>query len=767
MLALTAGSRGDGLIVIERPLMPGDPHPGLTPLRVAHHHVTVDIKDQIAATHVDQVFINPTGQRLEGTYLFPLPAGAQIDKFTMDVNGQTMAAELLDADKARGIYEAIVRQARDPALLEYVGQGAIKVRIFPIEPNERKHITLSYTQLLQRDNGALAYTYPLNTEKFSSAPIASVAVTVNLQTTQPLKTVYSPSHAVEVQRGGPRRATIGWEVKDARPDTDFQLLFADAADEKAVALSVLSETDGDRGYFLLLASPGLWSAAAPVVNKDVVFVLDTSGSMSGGKLEQAKRAVRFCLENLNEGDRFEVVRFSTEAEPFFGALRPATKTHCAQAAEFVEDFKPTGGTAIHDALQSALRTLRGMGEEAELRSRGPGRPAYVIFMTDGLPTTGNTNPADILKLADPAAGAEPARRTIRVFTFGIGADVNTHLLDKLAEKSRGSNEYVLPGEDIEVKVSRYYERIATPVLTDLALDFAGEVRVSKLHPGIAPGSLPDLFKGEQLVVLGAYRGGGKAALTLSGKSNGEPKSFTQEVRFAGADENEKLPGAGAGAGVIARLWATRRVGYLLDEIRLHGDQPELRDEVVQLARRFGIVTPYTSYLIVEDEARRDVPLAMQTLSELQRDGVARGRAGDFFRESNDATSGAAAVGGSMMNKALKNSAVAAPPSSTAAPVTTEPLRALGLEQAAALPTQSVRVVRNQAFYQNGRQWVDARVQALSKDAKVVPVAFNSDAYFALIRKHPDAAAWLSLGDHLQLVLDGVVYEITPAIPNEG
>src|SRR4029079_11333200 len=169
-----------------------------------YHHVTVDIKDQVAVTSVDQEFVNPNGQQLEGTYLFPLPAGAHIDKFSMDINGKMQEAELLPADKARSIYEDIVRRHRDPALLEYVGKGAFRVRIFPIEPNSTKRVRLKYTQLLKADSGLVEYTYPLNTEKFSARPLKDVSVKVDLNCKRPIKSVYSPSHNVDIRRHGDR-----------------------------------------------------------------------------------------------------------------------------------------------------------------------------------------------------------------------------------------------------------------------------------------------------------------------------------------------------------------------------------------------------------------------------------------------------------------------------------------------------------------------------------------------------------------------------------
>ena len=362
-----------------RPFPPPRPHP-FAPLDINYVKVHTRITDQVAVTSVDQEFYNPNSARLEGTFVFPVPKGAHIDKFTMEIDGKQVEAELLPADKARQIYEDIVRKLKDPALLEYAGRDVFKVRIFPIEPNSKKRITLSYTEILKADNGLISYVLPLNTEKFSAKPIRNVSVKVDLETKRPLKSIYSPSHSVEVKRHGADRATAGYEATDVRPDTDFALYFAPEKDE--IGVNLLTHRTGDEdGYFLLLASPGVDQKEKQVVMKDIAFVLDTSGSMAGKKLEQAKKALQFCVENLNDGDRFEIVRFSTEVEPLFDKLVEATEQNRARADEFIKDLKPIGGTAIDDALRKALA----------LRPGGEDRPFVVIFLTDGRPTIGTTD----------------------------------------------------------------------------------------------------------------------------------------------------------------------------------------------------------------------------------------------------------------------------------------------------------------------------------------------------------------------------------------
>ena len=262
-LLVRAGlARADGFIVVREP--PTNPVPGhfaFAPLNVTYHRVTVDINEHVATTTVDQEFHNPNNRQLEGTYLFPLPPGAHIDKFSMDVNGTMTQAELLDAAKARGIYEEIVRKYRDPALLEYTGRDAFKARIFPIEPNSRKRVIIKYTQVLKGDTGTVEYTYPLNTEKFSARPLENVSVKVNLACNAPIKSLYSPSHDVEIRREGEPKATIGYEERNVRPDTDFKLIFSRGTSPVGVDLLTYRNSPDD-GYFLLLASPGIESSAS-------------------------------------------------------------------------------------------------------------------------------------------------------------------------------------------------------------------------------------------------------------------------------------------------------------------------------------------------------------------------------------------------------------------------------------------------------------------------------------------------------------------------
>jgi Ca-activated chloride channel homolog len=722
-------SRGDGFIVVERPIYVPPSHFPFAPLEVTSHHVNVAIDGQVAITSIDQEFYNPNDQRLEGFYMFPVPKGAHIDKFSMEIGGKSVDAELLPADKARGIYEDIVRKMRDPALLEYAGRDLFKVRIFPIEPRSRKPIKISYTELLRSDAGTVTYLYPLSTEKFSSRPIKNLSVKIELKSAEPLASIYSPSHKVEIKRDGPNRAVIGYESKDEKPDTDFQLVYS--SDTRDVGLRLITyKPDADDGYFLLLAAPTISNETKPAA-KDVVFVVDTSGSMAGAKLQQAQKAMRFCVENLNGDDRFEIVRFSTEAEPLFRELVPADSDHRKRANGFIDNFKPVGGTAIADALQSALK----------IRPDKSNRPFVVIFLTDGLPTVGTRNADEIVANVTKASG-------VRIFSFGIGSDVNTQLLDQIAEGTRAFSQYVLANEDLELKVSNFYTRIKEPALTNLKLDLGGGVRTAKMYPA----DLPDLFKGDQLVVAGRYSGTGDVEAKLTGNVDGREQTFTYKLHFDDRKTTDDY---------VPRLWATRRVGFLLDEIRIHGETVELRDETTELARKYGIVTPYTAYLIVEDEDRRRVPMADRSMQGMSADTATRAEVAKAWTGFKEKKEGEDGVANAISQNAFKF-AQQAPASITAG--TSESLRGFAAAAPAATPaaarlshyTQQSRFVNGRAFFQNGNQWIDSNAQNTAKRHRV---QFNSEEYFNLLTQHPEAGPWLALGQNVVLTLDGTVYEI--------
>jgi Ca-activated chloride channel homolog len=746
LATLLAPSWAAGLIIVDRP---GDEPPlgrgirpihRFTPLEIRSVKVKATIKDQVAKTEIAQEFYNPNPNRLEGTFYLPLPRGAHLQKFAMEVNGKMTEAELLSADKAKAVYEEIVRKAQDPALLEFLGRDLAKVRIFPIEPNSSKRIELSYTQVLKSDDSLCSYSVPLNTAKYCATPIADFVATIHLETATELKTIYSPSHSAEIQRKSGKSAVIAFEQRNIRPERDFQLLYS--AERSELGMSFLAHrTAGEEGYFMLLATPSI--TEQKVAPKDVVFVFDTSGSMSGAKMEQGRKALLICVNNLNSDDRFEVIRFSTETEALFRKLEEVTAGSKTRAESFINNLRAMGGTAIHDALTAALK----------LRPEKSERPFFVVFLTDGLPTVGVTNEEKLVEGVKGGSGA-----STRVFCFGIGTDVNTHLLDRIAEETRAVSQYVLPEEDLEVKLSSFFGKISDPILAGMELD-AGSAKISKLQPG----QLPDLFKGQQLAIFGRYSNSGETTLTLKGRSNGQAREFKYRVNFPQKSESYDF---------IPRLWATRRVGFLLDEVRLRGENKELREEITALATQYGVVTPYTSFLITEDT--ESVPVATtrgsaDPLAFYRKNPELMRR---YFPHLGSASSGSLTPSASRPEKS-GDLAVADARYSTRlkeaeslqqvqnAPAEVRHLLRTGRIQAApARPATEApeRYIGGRTFRLQGETWVETASIQMT-EAAPIRLEFDTREYWDLVLDNPGLNDVLALGVNIRFLHAGKVYEV--------
>ncbi len=795
LLAATAAigpapqARADGFIVVHQPgedFMPmpmprPHPHPRFhyMPLQVKNHLVDTEITDNVGVTRIDQTFHNPNNNQLEGTYIFPVADDVTIQKFSMFMDGKEVKGEVLDKDKARQIYEDIVRKAKDPALLEYVGSRMYKARVFPIPARGDVRIKIEYSQVIAAVAGLSSYRYPLNTEKYSSAPISQVAIRVKIKSSKPLATVFCPSHQASIDRKGSDEATVGYEASNVLPDKDFIVNYKTSEEDFACVMLTHREA-GEDGYFMVRIAPGIGLDGKKILAKDICFVIDTSGSMSGKKIQQAKEALRFCLNNLNSDDRFSIIAFSTEVRPYRDSLLQAKGDILTEARNFVDKIEASGGTAINDALLAALESARKSIQDKT-------RPYMIVFLTDGLPTIGESNVDRILENVK-----KNNTGNLRLFVFGVGNDVNTKLLDKLAEDNRGSRDYVAENEDLELKLSNFYGTIAHPVLSDLKLTFDTGLGVHDTYPRV----LPDLFKGGELVVFGRYDKAGKGKIELAGQCGSESIKRSWE---------ESFPQSEAGQDYLPRLWATRKVGYLLDEIRLRGETKEVKEEVVQLAKRFGIVTPYTSYLIIEEDRGRmargerviapSLSVALGRPSEVPLNNYRFSH--DIAGDDLDAVSGAAGVARSKEVNALRRAAPgdvedgarqllaerALTPSNApsagagrmggmggmggmrggmggygaggmggygfAAAPASQPAGAYGDVGG------GVRYVGSRTFYRDGEKWVDSKYESKQEITKV---KLFSDDYFNLLKKHADAAKYFALGKYVIVILDGKAYE---------
>ena len=545
------------------------------PLELRSQVMDVRIDNQAAQTHIKQVFHNRYGQPIEATYLMPIPKGAHVTEFVMMMNGKPVRGEVLEKDKAREIYTDIVRRMRDPGLIEYVDQELFRARIFPIPPNGDQQVEITVTHLLALDNGIVEYEWPFEAPaavKQRGRPESpdEFDVKLDIRSKVAIKTVYSPTHKIDVDRKDEKQAVVRLDQSGVG-DPVFRCYYT--LSDKAVGMHVLTHREAERdGAFLLMISPGEFYDKDNLPPVDFTFVLDTSGSMNDdNKMDQAKKALNHCLGSLRAEDAFTIVRFSTEAEVFEGKFLEANKQNLERARKFIEELRARGGTNIDEALEKALKL-----EPRE------GRLQTILFITDGLPTVGVTNVDTILGNIK-----ERNRKGLRVFACGVGFDVNARLLDRVAEQTRAVSAFIRPQQDLEVAIGQLFDKISHPVMTDLEIDW-GELTVRDVYPK----TLPDLFAGTQLTVFGRYQDGGAKAVTLRGKVGKDEKKSVYEANFKtdAHDENE----------FVQTLWATRRVGYLLDQIRDHGESKELRDEVIDLAKRYGIVTPYTSYLVQED-----------------------------------------------------------------------------------------------------------------------------------------------------------------------
>jgi Ca-activated chloride channel family protein len=720
------------------------------PVRLKSHRVTAVVNDQTAEVTVEQTFRSDADRQLEGTYLFPLPEGAAVGKFAMTMGGKMVEGAVIEANEARRVYQSIVSRRRDPGLLEYMGRGLFQARVFPIMPREDLTIRLSFSLVLRDDLGTIEFRYPLASDRLNGQPVEEVVVDVKVESAVDIKTVWSPSHEVAISRDGERKARVSFERSGRRQDKDF-LLYVGRSPE-AVGFSFLSTKQaGEDGTFFAVFAPRQTTRQDETQPKDVVYVLDTSGSMAGEKMEQGRRALKQGVQLLRNGDRFNVIGFSTGTNPFRDGLVEANAETRAHAMAWIDGLQPVGGTNIDGALQAALGNLKG------------DRLAMVVFITDGKPTVGERDTEALLKKAREWNAAKA-----RVFTFGVGNDLDVALLDRLAEGTNGTRDYVAPGEDLELVTGRFFTKVDRPALTDVTVELGSGVY------DVYPQRIPDLFAGSQVVLFGRYRETGERTVILRGKMGGREVVHEHRAAFAGAP----------GAGWLPRLWASRKVAFLLDDIRLHGQTKESVDEVIRLATRYAIVTPYTAGLVVEDGELEGRPA-------LARGGGASAAGRGFAEDSPRRREGGLRLpsAGAVAPPAPAPSApgdMGAPTPTGAPPPTTPPpagqpmrdsedlkkMKEAAKEEASdkddfatKRAKDRVQAVGSRSFVlrqvagQTGERWVDTAWDGKKQPIKVE--AYSED-WMALLAKGDEVAKVLALGERVLFVLGDAVYEVVPA-----
>lgn len=744
---------------------PHPPHPRPVPpppapagYKIGELDVQARLVDQVAQVQVSQTFVNTGSTQLEVSFVFPLPYDGAIDQMTLLVDGKEYAAKLLSAEQARRFYEDIVRKNRDPALLEWIGTGLFRTSVFPVPAGARRTVSLRYTQLLRKQDGLTDFLFPMSTAKYTAEPVDRIHVRVSIESTEEIKNVYSPTHPVEITRPDERHAVAELTAENAIPGTDFRLLFDAGRGQLSAKVLSYRPSDSDDGYFLLLASPKISTPDTERPRKTVVFVVDRSGSMSGKKIEQVREALKFVLNNLREGDLFNIVAYDSDVEAFRPELQRFNDQTRKAALGFVEGIYAGGSTNIDAALGTALGQLVDSS-----------RPSYVIFLTDGLPTAGVT---DEMQIVDRASKANKVRA--RIMAFGVGYDVNSRLIDRLVRSNHGQSEYVRPDEDIEGRVGQLYKRIESPVLTDVYVEFQfDELRSEEGQPisRMYPACPFDLFAGEQLVIVGRYRKAGDAKVVVRGSIAGKEQQFTFPAKLVSRSDD-------GGTAFVEKLWAIRRVGEILDELDLKGKNEELVKELVGLATRHGILTPYTSFLADDRTDFRDMAASTRVAADrLLALDEAWGASGFRQRAMKGAMQSAAQAAPAMAMPAAPAAGgmgggfgYGGPPALAEAAVGragatqmpgAAPMVSADEANEAQAAQQTVRHIADRVFYQRGGRWVDSQVTS-EQEKKAQRVKQFSDAYFELVRRHDrQVTQFLVFDEPVVLLIDSQAYLVEP------
>jgi Ca-activated chloride channel family protein len=682
--------------------------------------VHVDLVDRVLRYEITETFVNRGSRVGEADFMFPLPKGAAFQDLKLSINGEMVAGETMSADRARQIYEEIVRRQRDPALLEWMGYGLLRARIFPIAPGEQKKVVVRFQTVAPREGDALRVDYfrGMQNQVGMNQELEGRTSFVLTYPNDPMYgTAYSPTHSIFEQRYGSTSESDGYrdnyddrsfassyrgsvrrvEVRDARGEVTLLIPIRRST---SAAISLLANAPGnDDGFALITLSP---PAVRPrAVPRDLTFVIDVSGSMSGQKIEQARAAGKQILGTLSPMDRFRLIDFSSDVRTFRDDFSTATRENIRAAERYLDQLDAQGSTNISGALDEAL--------SSPVQS---GRLPIILFLTDGQPTVGERDASVI------AGNVAKQRGSRRLFTFGVGADLNVSLIEQLALEGRGTASFVRPEESVERAVGIVASRLTSPLVTDVRVHADG-VRLLKMHPS----GPVDIFAGEDLVILSRYDGSGNAVLRFDGQTTSGPVSWTTRVYFP--ERSRENP-------FVARLWATQRVGYLSAEKRKHGGSQEINDEIRDLGERFGIPTEFSSYLVVEPGMNQRRRVADQI--------TLRGAVG---------TSGGAPAPAAVQFEAAKSAAAQRSATSLSAADAASGVR----------DDASVRRAGNVTFVWRDSVWTDVRYKNSGTVLRVKPF---SDAYFRLLEVQPDLREAFSVGERVIVAGRSMAIELTPA-----
>ncbi len=566
-----------------RPPSPRPPQPPAGLYQVKSLEIDARITDGVAQIAITQRFANDGPHVVEARAIMPLPPEVVVQQMTFLVDGQEIAGQLFTAEEARRIYQGYLRRGQDPALIQWLGSGLLQTNVFPIPPGAERTVQLSMVQIPRRTGGMIDWLMPLKAAGYSSQLLEHVQITLHLQQATGLGNIYSPTHPIQIERIGSTQATVRYRREQTAPETDFRVLVDATRGPLSASWLGFQSPDEPDPFFGLWLYPQ-FDVPADRSAKDVVLVLDTSGSMRGQKMEQARDALLYVLEHLPASDHFGLVTFDTHVTMFREQLVSAgDAVGKQQAVAFVRGTAASGMTHIEQGLEAAFNLLKDRP-----------RPGYIIFLTDGQPTVGER---DDRLLAAQAVGRNPAGH--RIFSFGVGHDVNARLLDRLSRECFGQTFFVAPEENIERSVSSLYDRLGQPALSDIRWELTDASGQSIMTQDVHPKRIHDLFSGDSLALLGRYRPptdpdivARPAKLTITGRLGSEP--YQLEVPLDIRPSSSRLT-----AGFLPPLWAGRQAAAIIDEIDLEGRRQELVDELIALAKKYGVMTEYTAFLAEE------------------------------------------------------------------------------------------------------------------------------------------------------------------------
>ncbi len=692
------------------------------PIKIQSVEADVDITERMGSTTLRITLFNPSGRVQEAELIMPVPDGASIRYFELEGLSGDGGARLLPADEARRIYEGIVRKMQDPAILEFAGFGFVRSNVFPVPAGGTQTIVLTYEQLLDVDGDRVDYILPRTQSLGSSG--ATWTMDVRVRSDRGIATLYSPSHELQLPRHSGASKDLALKVVNAADPGSFQLSLVLGEGEGGTIIAY-PDPAINGGYFMLLATPPAIEKGAAKIQREVTLVIDRSGSMRGEKIEQAKNAALQVIEGLDEGELFNIIDYSDTIESF--ATQPVAKNaeSVALARDYVANIRPIGGTNIHDALMEALR-----------QPVAKGSLPMILFLTDGLPTIGKTRETEIREAV--ARGNAHARR---VFSFGVGFDVNAPLLTAISRQSRATTTFVMPDEDVEAKVGSMFRKLAGPVLASPRLTYVANGPVAgQPMRHVLPSELPDVFEGDQIVVVGQYLDGVKTTILVEG----DQRDRKRTMEFSFDPKN-----ASARNAFVPRLWASRKIASLIDEIRLAGsdrgaaDDPrvkELIEEVVRLSMDFGIMTEYTAFLA--DETQTDFALGLPMQRRAEADVRLRALGERLGRD---------AVVQEMNNRQSQES--------LRANAAGQILYFADAEDGDAVRGREItnlKQVREQAVFNRAGKWIDARLYRMEQKEPDETVEFASARYFEVVSQLAKEGRQAMLADKgdVELLLEG-------------